>query len=389
MTFFKDYLCCCLPSSGDDKSDGGGDKHTQMELEGRPSQTIQTGKPQREPAPQMSLASPGTARNGRVSFDSQSGRPESRASQHGSGIRFGPDEDVHDVQEPASGFHTPQPSNIITIDYPSDVKGTMSAIKIENLVPIGRPGAYIGDLFSCKWDDEGGSPVAVRRLRFRALSPSQKKDLEEITSLWRGLNKEYIVDFYGLGKDGSQLLYFVSRWIPDRSLWDYIHDNKDCDRAKYLKSAAVALRYLHNQPTPIAHGNIKAQNILVSGERALLCDIVPPKLSVFSMTGRSQATHRSPEGGISLPSDIYAFGLTIYEAGRTRPFRCPVLQGRCTQPTQVLKVAKPPDRIWDLDLSTESEYQDLWLTAMTCWTEDYAIRPEIQKVCTELKLEVP
>ncbi|KAG8903411.1 hypothetical protein FRB99_003341 [Tulasnella sp. 403] len=259
----------------------------------------------------MSLAPPDPAPNGRVSFD---GRPESRVSQHGSGVRFGPDEGAHDVQERVSGSHTPQPPNTITLDYPSDVKGTMSAIKIENTVPIGRPGAYLGDLLSCKWDDEGGSPVAVRRLRFRVLSPSQKKDLEDIARLWRELDTDYIVEFHGLGKDGSQLHYFVSRWVPDRSLWDFIQDNKDCDRGKYLKSAAVALRYLHTRPTPIAHGNFKAQNILISGGRALLCDMVPPKLSVFSMTGRSQATHRSPEGGISLPSDVYAFGLTVYEA---------------------------------------------------------------------------
>ncbi|KAG8903408.1 hypothetical protein FRB99_003338 [Tulasnella sp. 403] len=220
----------------------------------------------------------------------------------------------------------PSYRNTLTVKSPDDPEVTIFEVETPPESTIAQD--IIVDVSDWKLDSERNpSRVTLKRLRTKetALSPAQKKKFHDMVRLLTTLNTDYIVRLYGLGTDQAQILYFASQWVPDGSLWDYIGKHKDCDRVKYLKSTAVALSYLHYfQPNPIIHGDINAKNIMVAGEKALLCNIASASPVLVSATGQSIAVHQGPEKEVSVSGDVYGFGLTIYEVSvaHRHPCRC-------------------------------------------------------------------
>lgn len=93
-----------------------------------------------------------------------------------------------------------------------------------------------------------------------------------------------------------------------------------------LFQTALAIAYLHHQ-CKLIHGDIKGENILVSNEHtALLTDfgLARPRdvLTSDGQKGMGTLPWQSPEllidenASKSYESDMYAFGMTIYEVRR-------------------------------------------------------------------------
>lgn len=89
-----------------------------------------------------------------------------------------------------------------------------------------------------------------------------------------------------------------------------------------MKELASALAYLHGRG--FVHGDLKGANVLVSAEVGiLLCDFGLAKMvdtnTSTSRAGLGTLRWQAPEvmdgASKSFESDIYAFGLTIYEVG--------------------------------------------------------------------------
>lgn len=87
-----------------------------------------------------------------------------------------------------------------------------------------------------------------------------------------------------------------------------------------IYETALAIEYLHKMG--VIHGDIKGLNILVSAQHsALLCDFGLARLldSVTSVAQKEKGTLRWQSQEIldghpkSYASDVYAFGITIYE----------------------------------------------------------------------------
>lgn len=87
-----------------------------------------------------------------------------------------------------------------------------------------------------------------------------------------------------------------------------------------LYETALAIQYLHKKG--VLHGDIKGDNILISAELcALLCDfgLSRPSDLATSATRRGKGTLRwmAPElldgAAKSFASDVYGFGMTVYE----------------------------------------------------------------------------
>lgn len=84
---------------------------------------------------------------------------------------------------------------------------------------------------------------------------------------------------------------------------------------------ASALAYLHS--SGIIHGDVKAANVLISGDcRALVCDFGLSKTvdvtTTTALQGQGSIRWMSPEllemgHGKSFASDVWAFGMLIYE----------------------------------------------------------------------------
>ncbi|KAG8895413.1 hypothetical protein FRB99_000602 [Tulasnella sp. 403] len=229
--------------------------------------------------------------------------------------------------------------------------------------------------------------VALKRVRItdQGYTESQKTDIIREGKVWQTLKHHHILEFLGTGEDDKGNLYLASPWMQNGSLVDYIPRHPDCDRAKFLRETAEALVYLHSVNT--IHGDVKASNILVADDtRVVMCDFGLARLSAAStapgLKGAGTVRWQSPElweeASKSYASDVYAFGMTIYEVltGKEPFYDC---KEYGTLLTRVIKENQRPPRGPEESPNGES-YSYLWDTAERCWKKDRDERPSMADV---------
>ncbi|KDQ18665.1 hypothetical protein BOTBODRAFT_103908, partial [Botryobasidium botryosum FD-172 SS1] len=82
-------------------------------------------------------------------------------------------------------------------------------------------------------------------------------------SIWRRLHHPNITPFLGLAPiDG--LPHLMSPLMQNGAADDFVRKNPNVDRVRLLVQIAQGLEYMHTQNPPIIHGDLKANNILVS-----------------------------------------------------------------------------------------------------------------------------
>ncbi|KIO25927.1 hypothetical protein M407DRAFT_236294, partial [Tulasnella calospora MUT 4182] len=100
---------------------------------------------------------------------------------------------------------------------------------------------------------------------------------------WYRLEHPNISPFIGYTfDDGSATL--VSEWQQYGHVMNYLRQHPKADRLELIAQAAEALAYLHEQNSPLIHGDIKPENVLVSHEGII-------KLTDF---GISTVLHQHP-----------------------------------------------------------------------------------------------
>ncbi|KAG8902677.1 hypothetical protein FRB99_004266 [Tulasnella sp. 403] len=261
--------------------------------------------------------------------------------------------------------------------------GSARIVGFNTALPISN--GLLGGLFQAHTQGSSEGTVALRKTKvlISRLPPSRKETVGKMGRSWERLEDRYVVPFWGFGADAQGFLYFASPWAKDGSLADWVRAHPDGDRVKYLEEAAAALWYLHSRQPPIVHGNVKAQNILIWGDHASLCDLVPPTFNAFGLTRVPRGTHLSPDvtaGALPTPaSDVFAFGLTIYE----------VLKGE-TPPRNPQNIAAGLEaRIPDLEKASGHKYAVSWGLAQQCWRDAAEQRPSMQAVSTQLSESRP
>jgi hypothetical protein len=115
--------------------------------------------------------------------------------------------------------------------------------------------------------------------------------------------------------------YLVLEYIPGQDLRQYVKHNgalKEPQALQWAAEIADLLVYLHERPTPIIHRDITPENLLISKHSEIvLIDFGAANQFVGTATGTvvGKQAYIPPEqlrGKAVLPSDIYAFGGTIY-----------------------------------------------------------------------------
>lgn len=170
-------------------------------------------------------------------------------------------------------------------------------------------------------------------------------------------------------------LFLVSPYIESGSISGFIRNHPEVDRVDWVScnfetyldnvsdenlqivQISEAVNFLHKNG--IVHGDIKAANVLVSDHlKALLCDFGLSKLcsavTSIGQEGQGSTRWQSVEllergSGKSFQSDIWAFGMFIYEvrqtmtsvgyllssralvAGTQWPSSLPYIQSRCSR----------------------------------------------------------
>ena len=175
-------------------------------------------------------------------------------------------------------------------------------------------------------DREAGGPVAIKVLRPElAASLGATRFHREIEIATR-LQHPNILPLLGSGELGG-FLYYTMPYVAGDSLQALLEREGRLPLERVLAIAgdiAAALDYAHAHN--VVHRDIKPPNVLLEGDRAMVCDFGVARAIVRSSTDQSSssglvfgtASYMSPEqatgqGEIDARSDIYALGCVIYE----------------------------------------------------------------------------
>lgn len=184
--------------------------------------------------------------------------------------------------------------------------------------------------------------------------PSPQSFMGEL-HVWQNLFHPHLLPFLGVLFDEHVSL--VSPFVDNGSLPMYLMDHPDADRPRFVshyssirdssltwrcrkvRELAEALTYLHKMG--VVHGDVKGGNVLVSSEvKILLCDFGLAKMmdtnTSTSKAGLGTLRWQAPElmdgGSKTFQSDVYAFGLTIYEVSVSRTSVPHILSDRHLDP---------------------------------------------------------
>ncbi|KAH8836139.1 kinase-like domain-containing protein [Flagelloscypha sp. PMI_526] len=250
--------------------------------------------------------------------------------------------------------------------------------------------------------------VAVKVPRIHGRRDPQKivtKFLREVV-LWSALKHPYIVPCLGVTFHGQNagIPTVVMPWYENGSLVDFLAKHSHVEKLPFILQAGHALQHLHS--LDIAHGDIKAQNVLVTSDspsRAVLTDfglsrplngvkgfststlqgtlhfMAPELLQYLVYDGLQYENHQCTK-----ETDVWAFGMFIVQVycGRlplTLPrdrrtefelARLVVVEGYVPSPADASEV---PSNIWQSSI------------LLHCWEHNAARRTGVQEVLRDLQ----
>ncbi|KDQ17830.1 hypothetical protein BOTBODRAFT_77749, partial [Botryobasidium botryosum FD-172 SS1] len=265
---------------------------------------------------------------------------------------------------------------------------------------LGRGGfgdCYVGIFF--------GRSVVSKRLRFHYESEKYMRHLLHEASIWRRLNHPNILPFLGLPSiDG--LPHLMSPLMQNGTADNFVKKNPNVNRLQLLVQIAQGLDYMHMRDPPIIHGDLKANNILISDDgSACLSDFglsriyvesssdvtlaessqQAPALAPITMAYHANFRWGAPEVLLddmhrTPASDIYSFGRLGVEL-LTGQIPFPHLADR--EIIQCLAIGRY-DRPTDSDAIACGLDDGMWALILECWDRDPLRRPSASQIVERL-----
>ncbi|KAL5638037.1 hypothetical protein ACGC1H_002340 [Rhizoctonia solani] len=222
---------------------------------------------------------------------------------------------------------------------PDDLFGNVQDLTYTTKISGTKPFAYGGysDIWrGYEWGSGATRTVAIKIIRVAtrqtvSLERLKKRISREITA-WNVVGHQNILPFYGLfWPDGRDALpAMVYPYCEAGTCLEYLANNTDADRMAIIRQVTDGLHHLHSFNPPIAHGDIKAANILMKQDGTpLIADFGLSRLVMEFSTGLTTSSSRgsyrwmAPElfGGIDSyvlvlvtpASDVWAFGCLCIE----------------------------------------------------------------------------
>ncbi|KAH8115040.1 kinase-like domain-containing protein [Phellopilus nigrolimitatus] len=239
------------------------------------------------------------------------------------------------------------------------------------------------DVFEGRWLKDGPSAprkVAVKRIRIHLGEANFTRYLAREIYVWSGLNHTNILPFCGYLLEGK-FPSLISEWMENGTARGYLERRPDLDLLPLVIGIAEGLKYLHGKG--VIHSDLKAENVLISDDGLpRICDFGISRILISSQTfGATSSQNNGTKGSLrwmskelleiceppnthSMESDIWAFGMTVYELlTKELPFfhlkidahvMFHILGGN--QPLRPASIETRPVR-----------YQKLWDLCQTCW----------------------
>ncbi|KZS97644.1 kinase-like protein [Sistotremastrum niveocremeum HHB9708] len=298
--------------------------------------------------------------------------------------------------------HTTLATGIYRLQQESGVLPPTTALKSN--VHVRRIGRYpVGggpkcDIWEGQWLEN--EKVALKALRNSRFPPKERKRFQREVNIWRLVweadKGKYILPFYGTVTDDGPYPLLVSPWQANGTAIEWVKKHPDdIDYIKLVLGVACGIRVLHDWDTPIVHGDLKGENILISdaGE-PLLSDFGLSKIledctgTPFTQTKGISDSFRwfAPEifhsGKLTTSSDVFSFSMTALELFTGMP---PF--SHIKQPPQVLirmERGERPEKPTDSLVKARGLDDTLWEFLEKCWAQDPNARPSIQEVIQEL-----
>ncbi|KIO25941.1 hypothetical protein M407DRAFT_236179, partial [Tulasnella calospora MUT 4182] len=206
---------------------------------------------------------------------------------------------------------------------------------------------------------------------------------EREATTWKRLKHRHILEFIGTFKcDGH--FYLVSPFVENGTLAEYISRHPNVHSVRLLCETADAINYLHTEG--VVHGDIKARNVLISGEvSALLCDFGLTRMmdsrTSTSMKGAGSIRWMAPELWDNVPkspeSDTYAFGMTIAEVLKGEVPLGHISNNVAVMMAVITKDERPSKSPTHSPSGTS--YGTAWAVAEACWRRNPSERISIRE----------
>ncbi|KAG8899169.1 hypothetical protein FRC01_010638, partial [Tulasnella sp. 417] len=152
-----------------------------------------------------------------------------------------------------------------------------------------------------------------------------RQDMERQVGVWSGLRHANILQFFAVSSS-SEVPFLVSPFMSNGSVMDYIKTHPDAKRAGFVHDIAAGMHYLHSRN--FVHGNLQGGNVLVTSSlTACLSGFGMAKIKHDQLSTSTDEAFKkrnsealrpwmAPErfmGKLTKPTDVWAFGMTIYE----------------------------------------------------------------------------
>ncbi|KAI9193639.1 kinase-like domain-containing protein, partial [Polychytrium aggregatum] len=238
-----------------------------------------------------------------------------------------------------------------------------------------------------------GAPVAVKQL-YRGYNQNELADFGREIGIWHRLSHPHVLQLLG-ACDTTAKPFMVSPFMPNGTLHNHFASAPEprplSEKVRLLYQVASGMAYLHGNN--IVHGDLKSLNVLLDGTfSAVVTDFGMSRTKHTSAsanrTRRDQPTggtleYMAPEmlddetmAGSSKATDVYAFGITLYEVfsdckpiwvtNDGQPMRERVIESQVVKGNRPKQFDGIPDVIRDL--------------IERCWHHDPAQRPKFPEI---------
>ncbi|KDQ09602.1 hypothetical protein BOTBODRAFT_521874 [Botryobasidium botryosum FD-172 SS1] len=250
-----------------------------------------------------------------------------------------------------------------------------------------------------------GRSVVSKQLRFHYEPERYMKHLLHEATIWKKLNHPNIVPLLGSPSiDG--LPHLMSPLMENGAADDFVKKNPNVNRVRLLEEIAQGLEYMHTLDPPIIHGDLKANNILVSADgSACLSDF---GLSRTHMETSSDATLATTDGPSDTPITMayhanFRWGapeVLLNEGSHRTPASDIFSLGRLKVELLTGDVPFPGLTDYDIiqclgtghyDRPTDSDAiacgldDEMWALILECWDLDPLERPSASQVVDRLR----